>query len=88
MVAVVAGILWGSYSLAYWGWTRVQGCPASFADLVVPGRYQGCNQAAKAPSVDDQFAPTPGTGLTGKGVGGGQGSTPPSTLGYMSRTRK
>ena len=36
-------LLWGGYTLGFWGWTRLQGWDISLGEIIVPGRYKGAS---------------------------------------------
>lgn len=91
MMSVAAGIILAGYTLAYWGMETLHGCGVGFADLLVPGRYSGCNPSApRTPDPDARYEQAPGSGPSGTqgGAGGRSPVSPPSTEGYMSRTPK
>lgn len=90
MIGLCAGVVWVGYTLAWWGWETLQGCHVGFADLVVPGRYHGCNPSSPSSSSagpDSKLMPAPGAGPGGTqgGAGGASPTSPPSSEGYASR---
>jgi hypothetical protein len=41
MTAVAMGLLWGSYTLMFWGYTLIKGYDISIEQIVIPGKYTG-----------------------------------------------
>lgn len=35
------GLLWGGYTLTFWGFCLVKGYAIGIADIVIPGHYKG-----------------------------------------------
>lgn len=71
MVSVGAGIMLVGYTLLWWGRETVRGCTVGIADLLIPGRYQGCSP--------------PGSSKPGLVPAPQSTKTPPSTEGAMAR---
>lgn len=42
MIAVGLALLWVSYTLILYGWTKFHQMPVSLMDLTIPGRYDAC----------------------------------------------
>lgn len=67
MPAIGMFLLWGGYTLTFWGYCRLQGYNISIGELVVPGRYTG---SWPPPLIDDN--PNPMGGPSHNGVAPGQ----------------
>lgn len=89
MISLAAGVFWVGYTLAWWGRETMRGCTnVGVADLVIPGRYNGCTMpAGKAPdngsstNPDVSGAPRPPTS-SGNNP---RSQSPPSTEDYFGR---
>lgn len=61
MPAIGMGLLFGAYTLGFWGWSLIKGYDISVAAIVIPGRWQG----GWPPAV------MPDTQVLGSGTSGG-----------------
>jgi hypothetical protein len=41
MPAIAMGLLWGGYTLMFWGYTTYQGYQITLPEIVIPGRWRG-----------------------------------------------
>lgn len=41
MPAIGFGMLWGGYTLVFWGWCKLQGYDISLTEIVVPKKFTG-----------------------------------------------
>lgn len=41
MPAIGFGILWGGYTLMFWGYTLIKGYDISLGEIVIPKKYKG-----------------------------------------------
>ena len=62
MIAISMGLIWGGYTLIWWGWAMMHDWPVGLSQLVIPGKYPY------------QTVPPPASAGTG---GGGATSHPP-----------
>lgn len=51
MVVLGMGLLWGSYTLSFWGWTLVKGYDLPLTQLVKPAAYSGKWPPAQLPDT-------------------------------------
>ena len=69
MVAISFGILWGGYTLIWYGIDLIKDWGVPFGSLVIPGRLPA------------NWHPTPGAGATGTTGGHATSKAPPSAGG-------
>jgi hypothetical protein len=41
MPAIGFGMIWGGYTLLFWGWCQIKGYDISLAEIVVPKKWDG-----------------------------------------------
>jgi hypothetical protein len=74
MPAIGFGLLWGGYTLLFWGWTRIKGYDIGLGQIVIPGRWNG---HWPPPLVDDGgSSPMGGPGHNGVAPGDHPGDAP------------
>jgi hypothetical protein len=73
MPAIGFGMLWGGYTLLFWGWCKLQGYDISLTEIVVPKKWDG-----KWPPklIDDSANPMGGPGHNGVAPGDHPGDMP------------
>lgn len=60
-------LLWGGYTLIFWGFDKAMGYGTPVLDLVVPGRYKGTWPAGKPQggAIEGDGGPANGSGRRG-----------------------
>lgn len=59
------GLLWGSYTLMFWGWTMVKGYSITLPQIVMPGDYKGTWPPSAATASTVSSSSTPAAAPTG-----------------------
>jgi hypothetical protein len=77
MTAVAMGLLWGSYTLMFWGYSLIKGYDISIEQIVVPGKYTGTwppsTAAVSSTTSNSQTGFTESNANPGGSVAQGQG---------------
>lgn len=69
-------LLWGGYTLAIWGYTRLKGYDIGLSQLVVPGRYTA---TWPPPLIDDEAGAKKTPGPSGSVGGPSHNGVPPGS---------
>ena len=87
MIAIGLILLWTSYTLLLYGWTRLKSMPVGILDLIIPGHYDACRWAQDVEQGKDNKSTgciQSGTG-SGSDVGGAPVGSGKGTAGGMAQ---
>ncbi|AGS73936.1 hypothetical protein [Streptomyces collinus] len=88
MPAIGMGLLWGGYTLLFWGFCKIKGYDIGLGEIVIPGKWDG---HWPPPLVkDDAPSPMGGPGHNGVAPGDHPGDAPwsytdPNTSGASAK---
>lgn len=73
MPAIGFGMLWGGYTLLFWGWCQIKGYDITLGEIVIPKRFKG---TWPPKLIDDSANPMGGPGHNGVAPGDHPGDMP------------